>query len=152
MTVTKMVTFDLAERRMLLSTRQRNDMGVLNDIALALTIAARLPKDVLDHSVEVSNDLDGPASVLGLLHDTVEEGVASQAEIASIFPEDITTAMVAITRLPDETYASYIDRLKVNPLAVKVKRVDLAKNLARPNPKGSLRARYLRALATLAQT
>ena len=82
--------------------------------------------------------------LLGLLHDTVEDGYLPRA-LLRFWP-----ALDASTRRPGEVYAEYIKRLSLNPKAKRVKVTDLQHNLTRgggPNP--SLQRRYLKALHRL---
>ena len=44
------------------------------------------------------------------------------------YPETVIEAVLALTRHEDEPYLDYIDRLKTNPIAKKVKLADLAHN------------------------
>lgn len=82
--------------------------------------------------------------LLGLLHDTVEDGYLPKF-LLKFWP-----ALDAITRRPDETYAEYIERVAKNPPARRVKITDLRHNLSRNGgPKPSLKKRYERALQRL---
>ncbi|MBR9765405.1 MAG: hypothetical protein GYB53_18255 [Rhodobacteraceae bacterium] len=82
--------------------------------------------------------------LLGLLHDTVEDGYLPKS-LLRIWP-----ALDAITRRPGEVYGDYIERVERNPKAKRVKIVDLRHNLVRSGgPSPSLEKRYRRALARL---
>ncbi|MSU92017.1 guanosine-3',5'-bis(diphosphate) 3'-pyrophosphohydrolase [Rhodobacteraceae bacterium 2CG4] len=82
--------------------------------------------------------------ILGLLHDSVEDGYLPKA-LLKIWP-----ALDAITRREDETYAAYIERVAANPAATRVKICDLKHNLTRGGGPGpSLEKRYRTALARL---
>lgn len=82
--------------------------------------------------------------ILGLLHDSVEDGWLPWA-LLPWWP-----ALDAITRRPGEVYAAYIERVALNPVARQVKIADLRHNLKRcERARPSLAKRYRRALALL---
>ena len=71
--------------------------------------------------------------VVAWLHDTLEDRpeMCVQGQLYSfelIYGVEVANALKAITRLPDESYADYIKRVKKNPLATKVKISDLIDN------------------------
>lgn len=77
---------------------------------------------------------------LALFHDAVEDGYAPKA-LLRLWP-----ALDAITRREGEVYLSaYIPRVAAHPVALAVKRADLAENMKRAPE--SLRKRYRKALA-----
>lgn len=65
------------------------------------------------------------------LHDVLEDTDASVAEMRAIFGDEITGAVTADTRAEGEDYWDYLERVKNNPLALKVKLADLNHNIAR---------------------
>lgn len=82
--------------------------------------------------------------LLGLLHDSVEDGYLPRC-ILRFWP-----ALDAITRRKEETYSEYIERVAKNNKARKVKICDLQHNLTRNGgPNESLARRYRAALARL---
>ncbi|UWQ30241.1 hypothetical protein [Leisingera sp. M523] len=96
------------------------------------------------HSLHVAMHSGHP--ILGLLHDTVEDGYLPQA-LLRIWP-----GLDAITRRPGEVYADYIERCSQHPAARRVKIADLRHNLSRcGGPGASLQKRYQRALARLSE-
>lgn len=106
---------------------------------------------------------DSLEAIVARLHDSLEDNEFSVGEVAGVirkslvFPptpalrDVLMDAVVCITRRSEETYAEYIQRVKRNPLARRVKIVDLETNLfGSPTlPPGSLTERYVKALHTL---
>jgi len=91
------------------------------------------------------------------LHDVVEDTEVTLADVESAFGAEIAQAVDAMTRRPDEEPDRYYARVADNPIALRVKRADIADNLdpertARLDPatKARLAAKYEHALAQLA--
>lgn len=87
------------------------------------------------HPYEVASKMEDEASVcVALLHDVVEDK-REDIEIALRylegcgFPEEVIEAVLILTRPQSLSYKKYIQRIKSNPLAVKVKIADLRHNL-----------------------
>ncbi len=99
------------------------------------------------------------ARFVAVLHDTIEDSDHTLDDLRALgYSETIIAAVDAVTRRADETYEQFIQRLKPNPLARKVKLADLLDNLdlRRANPvvaeKDAERlARYQRAWIELTQ-
>jgi (p)ppGpp synthase/HD superfamily hydrolase len=73
----------------------------------------------------------GPARIVALLHDVVEDSPVTLADLANRgFDQRIVHAVDCISRRPDEPYVDYIDRVASDDLAREVKLSDLADNLA----------------------
>jgi (p)ppGpp synthase/HD superfamily hydrolase len=94
--------------------------------------------------------------ILGFLHDTIEDTTLSYDELRAYFDSEILAALDAISRRKEETYKDYIQRVKANPLATRVKIKDLIDNLNRlhllPADKANaLRVRYTSAMRVLTQ-
>jgi (p)ppGpp synthase/HD superfamily hydrolase len=69
------------------------------------------------------------AKVVAWLHDVIEDGGLGMGDlIAAGIPSHVATAVVAISRQPDETPESYYKRVRANPLALEVKAADIADN------------------------
>jgi (p)ppGpp synthase/HD superfamily hydrolase len=67
--------------------------------------------------------------IVALLHDVLEDTEATrEGLIAAGFPPDIIAAIDALTRRPGETEHDYLARVCRSPLAVTVKRADIADN------------------------
>jgi (p)ppGpp synthase/HD superfamily hydrolase len=77
-------------------------------------------------------------SIVAVLHDLIEDTPHTINDLRNDgFPEHIIQAIDCLTRRNLETYEQFIDRIKINPLAVKVKRLDIADNMNLdriPNP------------------
>ncbi|MGB6680620.1 MAG: hypothetical protein WBF08_04765 [Candidatus Bathyarchaeia archaeon] len=70
--------------------------------------------------------------IVGVLHDVVEESGVTLDHLRELgYSERVVKAIDFLTwRKDQESYEGYIRRLKVDPLAVSVKRVDLVDHLA----------------------
>lgn len=82
------------------------------------------------HPLHVAEQMEDEYSTcVALLHDTVEDGgIELSGLYEADFPEEIVRAVDLLTRREDEPYMEYIERLKENSLAVKVKLADLHHN------------------------
>ena len=96
--------------------------------------------------------------LVALLHDVVEDGHASLDHLRAWgYAPEVVAAVDAISRRSEagETYGAFIERVKLNPIAVQVKFADLRDNLGRLDrlddveKVASLRSRYEDALAVL---
>lgn len=76
--------------------------------------------------------------IVAVLHDVVEDSEWTFEQLrAEGFSESVLAALDCVTKRENEDYFDFIDRIKVNPLAIAVKISDLHDNmkLARiPNP------------------
>lgn len=95
-------------------------------------------RSYIKHCEDVVNLLkatgyDSPEHLqVGWLHDCIEDAddpVEVQNFIKKYFSEEVYEAVVAITRLPDESYEDYISRVLTNRLALEVKLADNTVNL-----------------------
>lgn len=82
------------------------------------------------HPIHVAEQMEDEYSTCAaLLHDTVEDGGIELSELYEAdFPEEVVRTVDILTRREDEPYMEYIQRLKENSLAVKVKLADLNHN------------------------
>lgn len=107
------------------------------------------------HPLHVAESMDDETSTcVALLHDVLEDTTVSQEDLRRAgMPDDIIHHIEVCTRKPQETYAQYIERVKRDPVATKVKLADLAHNLDETRLPGSLpdslRKRYEKARKTL---
>ena len=67
--------------------------------------------------------------VVGWLHDSVEDTNITVGEIRELFGDEVSTAVDAITKRKNEPYQDYLQRVKFNEIARKVKLADLAHNM-----------------------
>lgn len=94
--------------------------------------------------------------IVALLHDTVEDtGLTLDALATYGFSDEIITAVDCLTHKDGISYELYIEKVKLNPLALKVKRADLTHNadisrIPKPGPDDFKRTeRYKQILASL---
>jgi len=65
-------------------------------------------------------------STVAWLHDIIEDTPVIATDLRDLgFSDRVVEAVLAITRLPDEPYETYTERVLANELAVTVKRYDL---------------------------
>lgn len=130
-----------------------------------LILAARAHRGQVDkqglpyilHVLRVMVAVDEPNDrIVALLHDVVEDTDWTIEKLNIEGYDDVIIGAVdAITRKEGETYRAYIERVKKNPIARRVKIADLRDNLGRidgildPLKRQELGRRYKRALETL---
>lgn len=135
--------------------------------AKAMVLAYDKHKNQLDkskipyiyHPIHIAEKMDDEAStIVALLHDVLEDTNTTIDELKKYnFSKEVLEALVVITKLEDEDYFSYINRVKMNKLARKVKLADLKHNsdikrIINPTEKDRLRVeKYLKALSILKQ-
>lgn len=98
------------------------------------------------------------ATAVAWLHDVVEDTPVTLEELRDLgFPDEVVTAVDAISKRAGEPFRAYYERVKANDLAVVVKWHDVADNadparlaLVAPDTQERLRAKYGRARAMLA--
>ncbi|MGB3413932.1 MAG: phosphohydrolase [Microbacteriaceae bacterium] len=110
------------------------------DMKLALKIATfahhgqfdKSGADYIHHPMRVAETIEGfPRKIVAILHDTVEdysEPQFMQTMLEVLFPAEIVAAVLAISRVPNESSEAYYARVKANPLALSVKIADLLDN------------------------
>ncbi len=68
--------------------------------------------------------------ICGILHDLVEDTHWTFVQLENEgFSEEIIKALKCVTKQPNEEYTHFIERIKANPLATKVKLNDLKDNM-----------------------
>lgn len=118
--------------------------------------------DLREHSAKVAlqcHSQNNLATLLALAHDLVEDTVLTLDDVADAIrgslPEcelhELVTGLEAITRVSEETYVEYIDRVSLNQLATDVKIADLKVNIKRCSEEDTLLKRYEKALQKLTQ-
>jgi len=84
----------------------------------------------INHPIHLAEQMDDEYSVcVALLHDVVEDSNVTLNDLSSIFPPEIIEAVSLLTHKQGVLYATYINEIKNNPLARKVKLADLAHNM-----------------------
>ena len=113
-------------------------------------------EDYLFHLSRVAGRLSGDDQIVAWLHDVIEDTEYEMSDIKSYFPDNIASAVDAITKRNGETYAAYLKRVKSNDMALRVKLADIADNsdperLAKLDEKTRVRLKmkYETALETL---
>lgn len=64
-----------------------------------------------------------------LLHDVVEDTDLTLEELAKEFPKEVVKIVALLTHTPGEDYFAYIQKLKNDPIARKIKIMDLHHNM-----------------------
>jgi hypothetical protein len=84
----------------------------------------------IGHAERVAARLGSEAAkVVGWLHDVIEDGGLGMGDLlAAGIPSHVATAVVAISRQPEESAQAYYRRVRANPLALEVKAADIADN------------------------
>ncbi len=83
----------------------------------------------IGHVARVADGVTGEDEiVVALLHDVVEDTDIPLLRIEAEFGPEIAAAVDAISRREGESEADYLDRVTANPLALAVKRADVADN------------------------
>lgn len=116
-------------------------MSLSTELSLrAWQVANKAFKDMpveLNHSLEVGDlviemGLGERESAVAYLHDVVEDTKYTLQDLRNLgFGVDIVEAVNAITHYAGEPYRDYIDRVKTNELAWRVKFFDLLHNISR---------------------
>ena len=111
----------------------------MNLLEKALFIAMTKHKDKVDkggnpyilHPLRLMLKMDTPDEMItALLHDSIEDSDLTIEELKNDgFPDTILTAVEFVTKRIGESYADFINRVKENPLALKVKIYDLEDNM-----------------------
>jgi (p)ppGpp synthase/HD superfamily hydrolase len=103
-------------------------------VALAFAVhdgqADKAGRPYIDHVLRVMLRVHGDeARMTAALHDVLED---SDITVVDLYergcPVEVVSAVVALTRQPSEELESYLKRVAADPLAVAVKRADLADN------------------------
>lgn len=67
---------------------------------------------------------------VALLHDVIEDSsIDAEALYEQGLPAEVVDAVVSLTRLKNESYTDFIQRVLKNPLAAKVKKADIEDNI-----------------------
>lgn len=112
----------------------------------------------IGHPLRVMASVEGEhAQMAAVLHDVVEDTpVTADDLLAHGCPAEVVDAVVALSHLPGEPQEDYLRRVAGNPLALTVKRADIADNLSPARMarlddalRERLQAKYARALGLL---
>lgn len=92
-------------------------------------------KPYIHHLMRVANGVLGNSllreslTVIGLLHDLIEDTDWTAEDLRKEFPDDVVDAVVALTKVDGENYEQYVQRVMTNELAIRVKISDLKDNM-----------------------
>lgn len=88
-------------------------------------------KPYILHPLHVMMQMDDDASkIAAVLHDVVEDSDLAMEDLEKEgFPPESLAAVESLTWRPEEKYWDYINRLRLNPMAVKIKIADLEHNM-----------------------
>jgi (p)ppGpp synthase/HD superfamily hydrolase len=86
----------------------------------------------IGHPLRVMASVSGEhAQMAAVLHDVIEDTPVTAADLtARGCPPVVVDAVVALSHLPEEPQDVYLRRVAANPLALSVKRADIADNLS----------------------
>lgn len=87
-------------------------------------------KSYIDHPLRVMARVEGThARMAAVLHDVIEDTPVTADDLrAHGCPDDVVTAVIALSKIEGEAMPDYLRRVAVNPIAVQVKRADIADN------------------------
>ena len=86
--------------------------------------------EYINHPRAVASYVDNPKEkIVAWLHDTIEDTAITEADLRPVFGDEITDAVVALTKTEGEDYFDYISRVIKNPLSARVKIADLTHNM-----------------------
>jgi (p)ppGpp synthase/HD superfamily hydrolase len=81
------------------------------------------------HPIHLAEQMEDEFSCcVALLHDTVEDTCVTLDDLKLIFPSDVTDAVELLTHRDGTDYFEYVQAIRSNPIARKVKLADLAHN------------------------
>lgn len=93
-----------------------------------------------------------------LLHDVVEDTDMTLEDLAKEFPKEVIDVLALLTHGEDVPYFEYVQAIRQNPIAVKIKLVDIAHNSDQsrcpnltPEQLAYFRDKYARAIAILTE-
>lgn len=88
-------------------------------------------KPYIFHLLHVMNNLDDlNAKIVGVLHDSLEDTDMTRNDLVNYgFSEEIIIAVEILTKSKNQKYMDYIENIKSNNVAKKVKLIDLKHNM-----------------------
>lgn len=87
----------------------------------------------------LKDDADERLAIIGILHDIIEDTVCTADTLIALFEDKIVEAVIAMTKRQDQTREEYLERVKSNPLAKKVKLVDSMCNMRESILRGDMK-------------
>ena len=114
------------------------------------------------HPYHLAEQMDDEIScTVALLHDVIEDTPVTADELEREFPREVMDAVLLLTHDDQTDYFDYVKRIRINPIAKKVKLADLAHNSDEtrdvsasitPEQKDWWRKKYAKARALLMET
>ena len=81
------------------------------------------------HPIHLAEQMDTEDEcIVALLHDVVEDTEMTFEQLERDFSETVIQALKLVTRDKNEDYMQYVEKIKKNPIAKKVKLADLRHN------------------------
>lgn len=95
-------------------------------------------KPYILHPLAVASQLDSlELKTIALLHDTIEDSwVTKEFLLRNGIPAELVEVIALLTKPKDMPYEDYLRRVKTNPMALAVKKADLAHNTSSERAKG----------------
>ena len=95
-------------------------------------------KPYILHPLAVASQLDSlELKTIALLHDTIEDSwVSKEFLLENGIPEELVEVIALLTKPKDMPYEDYLRRVKQNPMALAVKKADLAHNTSPERAEG----------------
>lgn len=113
-------------------------------------------KPYILHPLAVASQLDSlELKTIALLHDAIEDSwVSKEFLLENGIPEELVEVIALLTKPKDMPYEDYLRRVKTNPMALAVKKADLAHNTSSERAEGlndHRKAKYEMAKRVLAE-
>ena len=87
-------------------------------------------RDYANHPLAVAKSVQGEnEQTVAFLHDILEDTFVTEDTLRNLFGDEITDAVVSMTRKEGEGYEDYIKRVGENPISRRVKLADLKHNM-----------------------
>lgn len=95
-------------------------------------------KPYILHPLAVASQLDSlELKTIALLHDTIEDSwVTKEFLLRNGIPVELVEVIALLTKPKDMPYEDYLRRVKTNPMALAVKKADLAHNTSSERAEG----------------
>ena len=110
-------------------------LGSLDDLSIANKAhknqVDKAGKPYVEHIIAVAERVeDNNDKIVAFLHDVIEDSDYTLDFLRKIgFNEDIVKSVECITKIKNEPYEKYLERIKLNPRATRVKIADLNHNM-----------------------
>ncbi len=83
----------------------------------------------IEHPKKVASFLDNEEDkIIAMLHDVIEDTFLTEEDLRPVFGDKIVDIVVLLTKVKGEDYFDYINRIKGNEIATRVKLADIKHN------------------------